>query len=356
MDVEKLVPETGNLNGFIEQFQVFSSAPGGIDNLRELLFSLAIKGHIEINKPNAISVDINSFFDKKALLIKNKKLKKSKTLPEISLTEVAGAIADNWEINRLGNVSMLITKGSTPTTYGYQYQNEGINFIKVENVINGDIDLTSITTFISDEAHFSQARSILEEGDVLFSIAGTIGDTCVVRSEHLPANTNQALAIIRGTSDVFLPKFLKLQLDSFVSKQISDKARGGAMNNVSLGDLSELIVFVPPLEEQKRIVAKVDELMSLCDKLEAQQQQQANNVLRANTAAINALLNPESQQTAKSQKNSATVSGSESKASFEQNWQRIAQHFNTLYGCTFPCPKAKAVRKNIWWGWRMLRG
>lgn len=88
------------------------------------------------------------------------------------------------------------------------------------------------------------------------------------------------------------------------------------------------ILHFPPLEEQKRIVAKVDELMVLCDKLEAQQQQQANNVLRANTAAINALLNPSAPET-----------------SFEQNWQRIAQHFNTLYGCTLPMPKGEGRKK-----------
>lgn len=101
--------------------------------------------------------------------------------------------------------------------------------------------------------------------DILFSIAGTIGETSIVTQSHLPANTNQALAIIKGTDRMFVPVFLKLQLDSFVSRVVKAKARGGAMSNVSLGDLMSLRVFLPPLAEQHRIVAKIEELFSDLD-------------------------------------------------------------------------------------------
>src|SRR5688500_14478880 len=108
-------------------------------------------------------------------------------------------LPEGWEQVKLSDVSQRITKGSTPTSYGYKYQYSGIAFVKVENIKNGSISHQTIKHRISEEANLNQKRSILESGDILFSIAGTIGATCLVRKEDLPANTNQALAIIRGT-------------------------------------------------------------------------------------------------------------------------------------------------------------
>jgi len=171
-------------------------------------------------------------------------------------------VPEGWAKCPIRIIAKKITKGATPTSYGFKYQNEGIKFIKVENLNDGIINCDSIRHFISEEANRNQSRSILQEGDILYSIAGTIGKTCLVRKEDLPANTNQALAIIRGTSDVLLPSLLQLQLRSEIShRQITNQARGGSMNNISLGDVSNIQIYVPPLDEQKRIVAKVEELL-----------------------------------------------------------------------------------------------
>ncbi len=172
---------------------------------------------------------------------------------------------EDWIVTSLGRLASKITKGSTPTTYGYKFQKSGINFIKIENVKNGVILQDSIVNFISEEAHNSQERSKLQEGDILFSIAGTIGEACLVKSNILPANTNQAFAIINGFNDILLPEFLIKQLESFVAIKIKSKARGGAMNNVSLGDLKELSVIVSPLPIQRAIVSKIESLFSDLD-------------------------------------------------------------------------------------------
>src|SRR5690554_3848867 len=132
-------------------------------------------------------------------------------------------ILKNWIEIKLERICSRITKGGTPTTYGYAFQKEGINFIKVENLNKGAVDLRSISDFISQEAHDFQKKSQLQEGDLLFSIAGTIGETCIVKKEVLPANTNQALAIIQGFDRVLLPNFLKFQLDSFVARKVTSK-------------------------------------------------------------------------------------------------------------------------------------
>ncbi len=175
------------------------------------------------------------------------------------------ALPEGWKAVKLGEIARKITKGATPTTYGFPYQTSGINFIKIENVKNGKLYTQSIKNFISPEAHTYQKKSQLEINDILFSIAGTIGETCIIRKEYLPANTNQAFAIINGIEDTVLPSLLNLQLERFVN-QIRSKSRGGAMNNVSLEDLKEFNVILPPYEKQHLIVEKIEELFSELDK------------------------------------------------------------------------------------------
>lgn len=163
-----------------------------------------------------------------------------------------------WKKSKLGELSEKITKGSTPTTYGYKFLERGIPFVKVENMANGRIVKEAITQYISEDAHDFQKRSQLQKGDVLFSIAGTIGRVALVTDEDIPANTNQAVAIIRGITKYFIPSFLKMQLDSHVSLKVKAKARGGAMNNISLDDLKEMDVVVPPFDVQENIVQAVE--------------------------------------------------------------------------------------------------
>jgi type I restriction enzyme, S subunit len=172
----------------------------------------------------------------------------------------------NWLKIKLGDLATTITKGSTPTTYGFKYLEKGIPFLKIENIDNDRINKKSIKQFISGEAHNFQKRSQLKEGDILFSIAGTIGKTCIVTKENIPCNTNQALAIVSGTKKYLLPKFLKLQLLSSLSFSLKSKARGGAMNNISLGDLKNIDILLPNINEQNRIVEKIEELFSGLEK------------------------------------------------------------------------------------------
>lgn len=266
-----------DLERFVESFPVLVEAEGGPDLLREFVLSLALRGNLSG-----------------------------------AVTPEGSALPTGWTTAPLREIASLITKGTTPTTLGFPYEQQGIRFVKVENVKRGSIHHESITEFISDVAHETLSRSQLAEGDVLFSIAGTIGRTCVVQRIDLPANTNQAFAIIRGVV-ALTPTFLKTQLDSFVAQAVKRRARGGAMRNVSLGDLRDLSVVIPPLAEQKRIVAKVDELMRLIDELEEKQAKKRQAQARLRTAAHDAL---------------AKASGPEEVAAA---WERVKGNFETLF-------------------------
>ena len=104
----------------------------------------------------------------------------------------------SWPTSKIDNIAEVVTKGTTPTTYGMPFVDSGVNFIKAE-ALNGDSALDGVGfAFVSESTHERLKRSILAEGDVLVTIAGAqVGRCGIVRTEHLPANTNQAVGIIR---------------------------------------------------------------------------------------------------------------------------------------------------------------
>lgn len=179
--------------------------------------------------------------------------KAGQTVPEIRLDGYKG----EWDLIKLGDFCDLITKGTTGKSQSEQGK---VNFIKVENLKDNEI---YPIVKISEEEHFgSLKRSILYEGDVLFSIAGTLGRTAIVKKNILPANTNQALAIIRGYKlDEY---FLLVVLSGEVVKDyIRKNPTVGAQPNLSLEQVSSLKIKIPSLEEQQAIGAYFSNLDNL---------------------------------------------------------------------------------------------
>ncbi|MGY4757851.1 restriction endonuclease subunit S [Lactococcus lactis subsp. lactis] len=155
--------------------------------------------------------------------------------------------ADDWEERKLGQYTKLITKGTTPkdkTGIG------DVNFVKVENITNGKIYPSNKIKQHEHDNYLKRSR--LEEKDILFSIAGTLGRTAIVNKSILPANTNQALAIIRGYD--FDTNFLITSLAGNVVKEyIRRNPTVGAQPNLSLEQVGNLLVNTPNAEEQQKI-------------------------------------------------------------------------------------------------------
>ncbi len=277
----------------ISHFDRISDAPDAIPRLRRFILDLAVRGKLVGQDPRdepAVEL-LKRIQEEKARLVREGETRREQPLPPIGIQEVPSENPDNWKLARLGDTSTLITKGSTPTSYGHAFVPSGINFIKVESIKDGRLVSENVTSFISEQTHNFLARSRLAPGDILFSIAGSIGACARVTPSILPANTNQALAIIRGTNLVFDAEFLLICLKSSIAHLVLAKARGGAMNNVSLDDIRNLVVPIPPLDEQHRIVAKVDELMALCDRLEAAQAEHESQRDRLVASSLNRLNN-----------------------------------------------------------------
>ena len=168
------------------------------------------------------------------------------------------------EIKRiqLSEIADLITKGTTPTTLGYEFKDEGVNFLKIECFDENGAFLESKVTHISEECHKKLKRSQLKAGDVLFSIAGAIGRVAIVTEEMIPANTNQALAIIRISDEqVYLP-YIKLILTSpIVIEQFERKKQGVAQLNLSLKDINE--ISIPNKDKQIELAELFDKVADI---------------------------------------------------------------------------------------------
>ena len=170
-----------------------------------------------------------------------------------------GTIPASWDVVRLGDACERITKGTTPTTLGHSYAPEGVRFLRVENVNGGSIS-GGEPKFVSEETHQFLGRSILQADDILLSIAGALGRTALVHEENLPANVNQALAIIRlQKTAVATPSFITLALGGdMVQRQVDDMRAELAQANINLEQVGDLRLPLPSRAEQQGIATLLD--------------------------------------------------------------------------------------------------
>ena len=156
---------------------------------------------------------------------------------------------------QLASICEVITKGTTPSTYGFDFQDNGINFIKAESISSEGQFLKEKIAFISEDCQEAFKRSQLLENDILFSIAGVIGRTAIVNKTILPANTNQAIAIIRLKRKDIIPKFIEIQLNlESIRQEIKLNTSQAAQPNLNLKSLGSLRIVVLPLDIQESIV------------------------------------------------------------------------------------------------------
>ena len=165
----------------------------------------------------------------------------------------------SWEQRKLGGMASLITKGTTPL----DKSNTGVvNFVKIESIDESSGNITITQKISLDEHNGYLHRSQLKENDILFSIAGTLGRVTSVKSSILPANTNQALAIIRlkdGCLD-YVKTYLK---GKAVADFIKKNPTIGAQPNLSLEQVANLEIAIPSEDEQKKIGAFFQQLDNL---------------------------------------------------------------------------------------------
>ncbi len=172
-----------------------------------------------------------------------------------------------WLPQNIGTLIKLITKGTTPNKAMGGFSEVGINYIKSESIsYDGQID-SSKFAFINEDVHKELKRSQLQKDDILFSMAGAyLGKSAIVQEEHLPANTNQALAIIRLDQSKANPKFINYFFrHPNVIDYVNNLSGQSAQPNINFEEIKSIEVGLPPLPEQKAIASV---LSSLDDKID----------------------------------------------------------------------------------------
>ncbi|GHW50688.1 restriction endonuclease subunit S [Vibrio cholerae] len=280
----------------------------GVKKLRELILELAVRGKLVPQDPNdePASVLLERIAAEKAKLVKEKIIRESKSLPVVSRKEQPFVLPKGWVWERLGNVGIGAT-GKTPSTKQPIFFEGSIPFIG-PGQINQNGEILAPEKFLSCDGLLNSTEAI--EGDILMvCIGGSIGKTAIARQT---VGFNQQINAIRALQMPSAYLYTSLSTDSFL-QELLKKATGSATPIINRRKWEELLVPIAPLDEQHRIVAKVDELMALCDQLE----QQTEASIEAHQVLVTTLLD--------------TLTNSADANELMQNWTRISEHFDTLF-------------------------
>lgn len=286
----------------------------GIKKLRELILELAVRGKLVPQDPSdePASVLLERIAAEKAQLVKEGKIKKPKALPEFGWEDKPFELPEGWEWACIGYVGNIFNGNSVNAKVKeekYTCITEGYPFIATKDVGYGfdKLDYENGVTIPFDEANFKVAH---QNAVLICAEGGSAGKKCGITDQDICFG-NKLFAIELFSN--FEPKLLLATYLTPTFFSNFSAAMTGIIGGISVNKFSELLIPIPPLAEQHRIVAKVDELMALCDQLELRSESQ----LAAHQTLVETLL--------------TTLTDSADADELSQNWARLSTHFDTLF-------------------------
>ena len=247
-----------------------SKYASNVDVLKSKIIDAGIRGQLTEQLPEDGTAEelYQAIQAEKAQLIKDKKIKKEKPLPEITVDEIPFDIPDNWKWVRFGDIGNYRKGpfGSALTKSMFVPKDD--NVVKVyeqQHAIRKDANIGNY--YISRE-YFENSMKAFEviSGDIIVSCAGTIGETFILPNDIEQGIINQALMrikLFRGIDKLFFQYFF----DAYLKRDAREESNGSAIKNIPpLDVMKKWLIPLPPLSEQKRIVAKIDEVFSALDK------------------------------------------------------------------------------------------
>lgn len=277
-----------NRDTFFNSFEYIADAPGGIGILRALILDLAIAGRLTSSRVDDGSAAelIKRLSDERDRMVKAKAIRKGRELPTVPNADTP-LLRKGWACVRFGELFSRMGAGSTPAGGEKSYVSEGILFLRSQNIFNSGLVLDGAAR-IPETTHEKMSATMVMGGDILLNITGaSIGRAAVVPHDGwTTANVNQHVSVLRP----LIPEtteYLHLMITSpYFQRLIARSSPGASREGLAIKRMELFAVPMPPVAEQHRIAKRVNELMSLCDKLEAQQAVRA----RVRTALAGATL------------------------------------------------------------------
>lgn len=274
--ISQLLDTTGNRNAddtwaFITQhFGDLYSVKENVAELRKAILELAMRGRLSKSDPSDEPLD--------ALLARlqeeqeaNRSIgQKDKELIAKRLAMASCEIKNNRVSLTARDFCEFITKGTTPAADELSEKGD-VPFLKVYNIVNNKIDFAYKPSYISNEVHYSKLkRSIVYPGDVIMNIVGPpLGKVAVVDELYPEWNINQALAVFRPMAGILNQYiYYALSTHSVLGSTLREVKGTAGQDNLSLEQCRDLVISVPSIEEQHRIVDSIRQLMALCEMLD----------------------------------------------------------------------------------------
>jgi len=316
-----------------KHFDIAFTAPEGIKKLRELILTLAMQGRLVPQNPNDSPASnlLKEIAAEKQRLVKEGKIKPPKPLPEIRPEEVPYKLPEGWEWVRFNEV-LDVRDGTHETP---KYVEIGYPLITSKNLYTGELCFEN-AKYISEEDHKKiSSRSKVDSGDILFAMIGSIGNPVIVDCDvHFSIKNVALFKFYKFGKPV--NKYLYYFL-IYAQENMKKTSSGAVQSFVSLNYLRTYLIPLPPLPEQHRIVAKIDQLMARCDEMAKLRAEHDQKRLAVHTAAIGRMLDGRGEKSFAPTRTPHASAPIPVTAGPSHAWQFLARNFDELY----------SVRENV---------
>jgi type I restriction enzyme S subunit len=275
----------------LSHFDRISEAPDAIPRLRRFILDLAVRGKLveQDSRDEPASELLKRIQAEKERLVKTGDMRQQVDISQVGETEFPFEIPANWCWVRLIDVLNKLTDGThhSPTNLA----DGTFKYITAKNIKPEGVSLADVSYVKAKVHHEIYARCNPEKGDILYIKDGATTGIVTINDLDEPFSMLSSVALLKLSTSVYNRLIVEFLRSPFFYMQMRGLMKGAAITRVTLKRMAPALIPLPPLAEQHRIVAKVDELMALCDRLEAAQAERESRRERLVASSLNRLNN-----------------------------------------------------------------